>query len=169
MVPRVHLHKGANDLIATHNVEPPPEPGNFKQEGRALILTVVVPGMLDKLHFKDDETWDAPLESEEIEIQVKASGLNFIDVMVAMDQIQKPAIGLECFSGITRVGSNVSKFKKGDCVMTWVLGGFSNCAHNDQSMFQPIPDKMDFETAASLPLIYYTAYLSLVEEARIRK
>jgi acyl transferase domain-containing protein/NADPH:quinone reductase-like Zn-dependent oxidoreductase len=169
MVPRVHLHKGVNDLIATHNVEPTPEPGLFKQEGRALTLTVGVPGMLDTLHFKDDESWEAPIRSEEIEIQVKASGLNFMDVMVAMDQIQEPAIGLECSGVITRVGSDVTKFKKGDRAMTWLLDGFSNYARNDQSMFQPIPANMDFETAASLPMIYSTAYQSLVEEARLTK
>jgi NADPH:quinone reductase-like Zn-dependent oxidoreductase len=96
----------------------------------------------------------------------KASGPNF---MVAMDQIQQPATGIERSGGVTRVGSNVSKFKKGDRVMTWFLGGFSNYARNDQSMFQPITDNMDFETAASLPMIYCTTYRSLVEEARIKK
>jgi len=166
-VPRVHLNKGANDLIATFHCEPTPEPGYFKQIDRALTLTVEVPGMLDTLYFKDDETWALPMKATEVEIEVKASGLNFMDVMVAMDQIQEPAIGLECSGVVTRTGSSTSTFKVGDRVMTWLLGGFSNYARNDQSMFQRIPDDMSFETAASLPMIYCTAYSSLIDEARL--
>lgn len=169
MVPRVHLQKGANELIATHNVEPTPEPAPLKQLDRALTLTVGVPGMLDTLHFKDDEQYRLPLQADDVEIEVKASGLNFMDIMVAMDQIQEPAVGLECSGIVTRIGSSVSKFKPGDRVMTWLLGAFSNYARNSESMFQFVPEGMSFETAASLPMIYCTAYQALVEAARIER
>lgn len=168
MTPRVHLNKGANDLIATLNMEQQPEPGHFKQEARALTLTVGTPGMLDTLYFKDDEVYQQPLRPGDIEIEVKASGLNFMDIMVAMDQIQEPAIGLECAGIVTRTGSAVTRFRQGDRVMTWLLGGLSNYARNDESMFQKVPDHMTLEIAASLPMIYCTAWQSLIEEARLQ-
>lgn len=78
MTPRLHLHKGANDLVSTFHTEPKPEPGLFKQEGRALTLTVETPGMLDSLHFADDVSRDLLLGEKEVEIEVMASGLNFV-------------------------------------------------------------------------------------------
>jgi NADPH:quinone reductase-like Zn-dependent oxidoreductase len=168
MIPRVHLAKGTNELLALHHTEPTAESALLKQADRALTLTVGVPGMLDTLYFTDDELHPLPLKPDDVEIEVKASGLNFMDVMVAMDQIQEPAVGLECSGIVSRVGSAVSKFKSGDRVMTWMLGAFSNFARNPESMFQFIPEEMTFEIAASLPMIYCTAYQALVEAARLQ-
>jgi NADPH:quinone reductase-like Zn-dependent oxidoreductase len=92
-----------------------------------------------------------------------------MDIMVAMGQIQEPAIGLEAAGVVTRVGSEASKFKVGDRLMTWSLGCFSNYVRNDESMYQHIPTTMSYATAASLPMIYCTAYQSIVEEARLEK
>lgn len=168
-IPRVDISKGGNELVAFYNTEPTPELLPFKQSGRALTLTVGTPGMLDTLYFKDDETYQEPLQPHEVEFEVKASGLNFMDIMVAMDQIQEPAVGLECSGIVTRTGSGVTKFKAGDRVMTWLLGSFSNYVRNAESMIQPIPAGMSFEIAASLPMIFCTAYASIVEEARLEK
>jgi acyl transferase domain-containing protein/NADPH:quinone reductase-like Zn-dependent oxidoreductase len=168
MVPRVHLDKGTNALLHSLSTERPAELAPFKQPGRALTLSIGVPGMLDTLLFKDHDIYARPLKAGEVEVEVKASGLNFMDIMVAMDQIQEPAVGLECSGIVSRVGSSVTKFKPGDRVMTWLLGGFSTFARNSESMFQPIPADMSFETAASLPMIYCTAYQALVETARLQ-
>lgn len=169
MVPRVHLEQGTNDLISSMTVERKPELVPFKQPGRALTLTIGVPGMMDTLFFKDDELYRQPLKDDDVEIEVRASGLNFMDIMVAMDQIQEPAVGLECSGVVTRVGPAVTKFKPGDRVMTWLLGAFSTYARSAESMVQPIPIGMTFETAASIPMIYCTAYQALVEAARLQK
>lgn len=166
-IPRLDVNKGANDLIATFHSEPVPEPGLFRQTDRALTLSVKVPGMLDSLYFKDDDTWVLPLEANDVEIEVMASGLNFMDVMVAMDQIQEPAIGVECAGVVSRVGSEARKYKVGDRLICWRLGAFSNFVRNHEMMFQPIPDGMSFETAASIPAVYCSAYSALIEEARL--
>lgn len=73
----------------SYNVLPKPEPCAFKQEGRPLKLEVGTPGRLDTLRFNDDKAVAAtvPLREQEVEIEIKAAGLNFKDVMVAMGQL----------------------------------------------------------------------------------
>jgi acyl transferase domain-containing protein/D-arabinose 1-dehydrogenase-like Zn-dependent alcohol dehydrogenase len=168
MVPRLHLEQGTNKLISSTKTYFLPELAPLKQSDRALTLTIGVPGMLDTLFFKDDESYRYPLKEDAIEIEVKATGLNFMDIMVAMDQVQEPSVGVECSGIVTRIGSAVKRFKPGDGVMTWRLGAFSNFIRNAESMFQPIPCDMTFETAASIPVVYVTAYQALVEAARLK-
>ena len=168
-VPRLTLETGVNDLIATLNDASQPEPAPFNQGDRALTLQAGVLGMLDTLQFFDDKTYALPLKAEDVEVEVKASGLNFVDVMVSMGQIQEPALGAECSGVVTRVGPGVTKFKQGDEVMTWLAGSFSTFIRNPQSMIQPIPEGMSFETAASLPVVYATAYQALIDAARVEE
>jgi len=52
------------------------------QVGRALRLKTGQPGLLDSLHFDDREEMLVDLADDEIEIEVKAAGLNFRDVMI---------------------------------------------------------------------------------------
>ena len=75
MIPRVTLSKDVNNLVGTQNMEPVPEPALLKEPGRALTLTIGVPGMLDTLHFTEDEKHVLPLKPDDVEIEVKASGL----------------------------------------------------------------------------------------------
>lgn len=169
MVQRILLEKGMNDLIATYNTTPKPEKAPFKQQGRPLTLEVGTPGRLDTLRFVDDKSATAPLLADDVEIKVKAAGLNFKDVMVAMGQLSQPALGVDCSGIVNRVGSKVTKFKPGDKVMTWKLGTFSNFARTPESMCQLIPDGLSFTTAASLPVVYSTAYYALYDAGRLQQ
>ena len=107
MVPRLHLEQGTNRLISSLNTEWSPEFAPLKQPDRALTLTIGIPGMLDTLFFKYDESYRYPLKQDEIEIEVKATGLNFMDIMVAMDQVQETTVGVECSGMVMRIGSEV--------------------------------------------------------------
>ncbi|KAI4101563.1 MAG: hypothetical protein L6R37_004889 [Teloschistes peruensis] len=169
LVPRLVLEPGTNQVIASQNSRPVPEMVPFKQEGRALTLQVGVPGMLDTLQFVDDESHSKPLTANEVEVEIKASGLNFVDLMVSMGQITEPALGAECSGVVSRVGPEVTQFKPGDRVMTWLLGTFSSFIRTPEPMIQPIPEGMSFEVAASIPAVYVTAYHALVDAARLAK
>ncbi|KAI4170959.1 MAG: hypothetical protein LQ343_004617 [Gyalolechia ehrenbergii] len=169
VIPRLALEPGANEVIATQNSRPVPEMSSFKQEGRALTLQVGVPGMLDTLQFVEDEIHGKPLAADDVEVEIKASGLNFVDLMVSMGQITEPALGAECSGVVSRVGTGVTKFKPGDRVMTWLLGTFSSFIRTPEPMIQPIPEGMSFEVAASIPAAYVTVYHSLVDAARLAK
>ncbi|KAL8983680.1 MAG: hypothetical protein Q9205_002158 [Flavoplaca limonia] len=169
MVPRLVLEPGTNEVIATQNSRPVAELAPFKQEGRALTLQVGVPGMLDTLQFVEDESYGKPLTGDDVEVEIKASGLNFVDLMVSMGQITEPALGAECSGVVSRVGPGVTKFKPGDRVMTWLLGTFGSFIRTPEPMIQPIPEGMSFEVAASIPAVYVTVYHGLVDAGRLRK
>lgn len=151
------------------NVDPVAELVPFKQADRPLKLEIGVPGMLDTLHFIDDTHVAIPMAHDDVEIEVHASGLNFVDIMVAMGQISDSMLGAECSGVVRRVGEGVTKFRSGDRVMTWLLGCHQTYVRNPEAMFQRIPETMSFEVAASIPTIYCTVYHALFDAARLRQ
>ena len=168
-IQRILLEKGMNDLITRFSALPKPETAPFKQPGRPLELTIGTPGRLDTFAFDNDMSCEAALLKDEVEIEVKGVGLNFKDVMIAMGQLQERTLGLDCSGVVSRVGDAVTRLKVGDRVMTWTFGSFRNFARSPQSMCFAIPSDMSFGTAASLPVIYCTAYYALFEIARLKK
>ncbi|OBR04783.1 Beta-ketoacyl synthase domain-containing protein [Colletotrichum higginsianum IMI 349063] len=173
MVQRIVLDKGMNDLITDLNAPPAPREMPFRQEGRPLTMAVGTPGRLDTLHFRDDPRAAAaaaePLADNGVEIRVRAVGLNFKDVMVAMGQLEQPALGVDCSGIVDRVGKGVSRVRPGDAVMTWKLGTMGNLVQAEEAMVQLVPDGMDLVTAASLPVIYSTAHHAISNVARLRE
>ncbi len=168
MIQRILPEKGMNDLLSSLVTTPKPELALFKQQGRALSLEIGTPGRLDTLRFVDDDSHKDALKEDEIEIQVKAVGLNFKDVMVAMGQLQNGSLGIEGSGIVSRVGNRVTKFQRGDRVMTWRPGTFRTWTRTSESMCSLVPDGMSFATAASLPVVYSTAYYALYEAARLQ-
>jgi len=79
MMQRIVLNKGVNDLCLRLSVLPKPEPGALRRPGRPLRLEVGTSGRLDTLRFNDDPVVaeGVPLCDREVEIEIKAAGLNF--------------------------------------------------------------------------------------------
>lgn len=161
--------KTLNAMFETSKMEPPAVTLPFNQPGRALALAVKTPGMLDTFQFVDDNEYSKPLGAKELEIEVKAVGMNFHDVMIAMGQIADTDLGVECSGIVTRVGADVTKYKPGDRVITFRLGCYRTFLRNPEEMFQKMPDSMSFEVAASIPCIYSTVYYSLFDVARLQR
>ncbi|EEP81155.1 predicted protein [Uncinocarpus reesii 1704] len=169
LIPRILLETGMNDMISSLSVTTTPEMAPFKQPGRSLKLDVGTPGRLDTLRFVTDLEREHPLVDDDIEIEVKGVSLNFKDVMIAMGQLYEPALGLDCSGIVSRVGPAATKFKPGDRVMTWKVGTFRTYTRASESMCQLIPEHMSFRIAASLPIVYTTAYHALFNVARLEK
>lgn len=147
-----------------------PEEPLFQAE-RPLRLEVGIPGLLDTLAFNDDKELEVvTIAADLIEIEPRAYGLNFRDVMVAMGQLRERVMGLECAGVITRVGSEAAAqgFAAGDRVMALLLGPFGSRARINWHGVAHMPEGMSFEDAASLPMIFSTAYVGLVDVARLR-
>ncbi|PWY90345.1 polyketide synthase [Aspergillus sclerotioniger CBS 115572] len=168
MIPRLRLDRSLNGLVSAVGGVPSKELGLLKQPNRCLTVALASPGMLSSIYFEDDPSYQTLLEDDAVEIEVKASGLNFMDAMVALDQVPERTIGMECSGVVCRTGSAVSKFKLGDRVLTLKLGSFSTFVRSPECMVHPIPAEMTFEMAASIPLNYITAYQALVEAARLK-
>jgi NADPH:quinone reductase-like Zn-dependent oxidoreductase len=109
-----------------------------------------------------------PLPDDHVEIEVRAVGLNFRDVLICMGEISDNYLGNECAGVVTKVGAAVRHLQVGDRVNAWCLGSFSTSVRNPADCVERIPDSMSFATAASLPAVYVTAYYGLIYLARLR-
>ena len=107
----------------------------------------------------------------EIAIQVKATGLNFRDVLNAMGLYPGDAglMGIECSGTVTAVGDTVSNVHVGDQVLGFGEGLFANVAVGNSQLFVPKPSRLTFEEAAAIPVVFSTAYEALIQLARLRE
>ena len=169
LIQRILLEQGVNDLLSTFMIQAKPEQASFKQSDRALALRIGTHGRLDTFRFEDDPIYSRPLNADDVELEVKGVGLNFKDIMAAMGQLQELDLGLDCSGIVSRVGSGVENIKPGDRVMTWTPGSFRSYVRSPASMCLQVPEDMSLGIAASLPLVYSTAYYALYEVARVRK
>src|SRR5579871_6429489 len=109
------------------------------------------------------ELQDVPppdLEPDGVRISVAAAGLNFADTLMLAGRYQEKqqppfAPGMEVAGRIAEVGAGVTGFKPGDRVMAAVgAGGYAEQVIAAPADVFPIPDEMDFVTAAGFPIAY---------------
>ncbi|KAL0256846.1 Type I Iterative PKS [Diplodia seriata] len=177
VVPRV-VPDDETNLFVHREVSPEtaaPYPQDFSgPDGRRLRLAIETAGALDTLYFADDtHTASSPLAADEVEIQIHATGVNFKDVVIAMGQLANPSpsasLGIECAGVISRVGANVSSLSVGDRVCAMPDGAYGTYTRCRASSASRIPPSMPWETAASLPIVFCTAYHALVDLARLQR
>ena len=170
-IPRLVPDNKINDMITGTDQTPNAEATLFKQSQRSLRLHVGKPGLLDSLVFVDDQTVLDRLPDDELEIEVDAFGVNFKDVFIALGQMKAttPMSG-ECSGIVTAVGSQCrSQFRVGDRICAWYATPYANHARAKATNTSRIPNSMSFITAASMPVIFLTAYYGLVEIANLQK
>ncbi len=138
-------------------------------------LGFAIPGQLRNL------TWEAYPRSapgrDQIEVAVKATGLNFRDVMYALGLLSDEAVekgfagaslGLE-FSGVVLgVGPEVRGFKPGDLVVGFAPSSFGTRLLTEATALSHIPAGMSFEAAATIPSTFFTAYYALHHLAQLQ-
>lgn len=168
-IPRLVLDNEVNRSIKLLTKPCKPELQPFAQPGRPLVIEIETPGLLDSIRFVDDERMSKPIPDDCVEVEVKATGFNFKDVMMAMGQIEVETLGLECSGLVVRTGSAVRGRNVGDRVACFAFGAFSNTIRSEAITLQSMPDNMSFETAAALPVTYCTAYYSVYSVARVQK
>ena len=144
---------------------------NFHQSSRPLKLHVASPGLLDSLKFVDDEAAREPLGSDQLEIKVKAFGVNFKDVFVALGQMKASTIMAgECAGLVVSVGQDLqSRFQVGDRVFAFNATPYASRARVSGTSACKMPSSMTFEVGASIPVVYGTAYHSLVDVGQLRE
>jgi NADPH:quinone reductase-like Zn-dependent oxidoreductase len=137
--------------------------------GPPLKLNVRARGLLDSLEFIVDESAYSPLAPNEIEVEVKAIGVNFKECLTVLGRVDTDTIGSECAGVVSRAGSACSHLQPGDRVMICVSDSYRTFARVESDQVFKIPDSMTFAEAAALPTAFLTAYYSIVEVARLRK
>ncbi|KAL2142027.1 hypothetical protein VTI28DRAFT_1717 [Corynascus sepedonium] len=171
LVPRIYKDAPLNKMLSPDAAEPDhiAESALF-QDGRPLSLKVGMPGFLDSLVFDDHERYEEwYLEEDAVEIEPRAYGVNSRDVMVAMGQMRENIMGVECAGVITSLGSEAAAqgFAVGDRVMALLRGPFGSSARICWQCVSHVPEGMSFEDAASMLMVFTTAYVGLVDVARL--
>jgi NADPH:quinone reductase-like Zn-dependent oxidoreductase/malonyl CoA-acyl carrier protein transacylase len=144
------------------------EPTRFVQNDRPLKMVVENPGAFNTVHFVDQPMDEIVLE-DEIEIEVKAIGMNPRDVAVMMGQHDTYDCGVECSGKVTKVGTNVTNYSVGDRVAAIALSGgvYSTYARTKAAFVLKISDHLSYDDAASVPIAYCTAHYGLLDLARL--
>jgi len=99
----------------------------------------------------------------QVEIRVRATGLNFRDVLNVLDLYpgDPGPLGGECAGEITAVGPDVEGLKPGDAVLGLAPASFASYAITLAEFVATKPAHLSFEEAATVPICFLTAELAL--------
>jgi synaptic vesicle membrane protein VAT-1 len=117
---------------------------------------------------------DPPVGPGQVRIRVRATGLNFADVLARVglypDAPKPPTVmGYEAAGEIESVGPGVEGFALGQRVAAGTrFNGFAELVTADVANVIPLPDAMSFEEAAAVPVVYGTAYAAVNLLAGVR-
>jgi phthiocerol/phenolphthiocerol synthesis type-I polyketide synthase C len=144
-------------------------------EAPTLSLGFQFPGQLRNLR------WEAhprrAFAADQIEVDVRATGLNFRDVMYALGLLSDEAIengfagatlGFEFAGVVSRVGSEGTDFSAGDRVVGFGPSSFGNRVLTQAGAISHIPSGISFAAAATIPSTFFTVYYGLHHLARLQ-
>ncbi|KAJ8124842.1 hypothetical protein O1611_g8798 [Lasiodiplodia mahajangana] len=136
--------------------------------GRA-VLDIETPGRINSLRWEQREL--EPLGSDDVELEVYSAGLNFRDILVALNIVEFPirAFGLEAAGVVTRVGSNVKSITAGDRVVCLKKQTFATKIVVEELACAKIPHGLSFDEAGSMIFVFATAIYSLMNVGNLRK
>lgn len=110
----------------------------------------------------------------EVRIRVRAAGINFADLMARVglypDAPKIPCVvGYEVSGVIDAVGDGVTAFGVGDRVFGMPrFGGYTDTLVLPARQVFRMPEKMTFEQAAALPVVYLTAHHMMLYTGNLR-
>jgi NADPH:quinone reductase-like Zn-dependent oxidoreductase len=106
--------------------------------------------------------------SGKVVVDVKASGINFADLLARLglypDAPKTPCVvGYEVSGTVAEVGEGVDGVSAGDRVMAGTMfGGYAERVAVDARDVVPLPEKLSFEQGAAVPVNYATAWQGLL-------
>ncbi|MEU8365338.1 beta-ketoacyl synthase N-terminal-like domain-containing protein, partial [Nonomuraea sp. NPDC048882] len=138
-----------------------PPTGNWR-------LDAPEPGTLDTLALVPVQ--DRPLEEGEVRVAVRAAGLNFRDLVVALGMVPERGtpMGGEGAGVVSEVGPGVTGLAVGDRVLGLMDGAFGPSVITDHRLLAPIPDGWSYVGAASVAGVFATAWYGLVDLAGLQ-
>lgn len=159
----------SNGEAAVDDEEPTPQP--LRQDGRPLKMELAKTGDLDGFVFRDDNAYSSPLGSDQVEIQVKAVGLDPYDMAIAVGQIWDTQLGVEYSGVVTGVGSDVSNVAVGDRVAAFGIepNWYKTCLRSSSAAVHKLPEGMTFEEGTNIMRSYGAVKYGLVNVARLEK
>lgn len=151
--------------------------GEGEGEGGPYRLQLRTPGVLDSLSLRPVPR--QPPRAGEVEIEIHATGLNFKDLMQAMDLVPAESVeagyagrlslGGECAGRIVAVGPEVTDFRVGDEVIAMGRDALGACMTTDTELVVHKPPCLSFEQGATLLATFLTAHYALHHVGGLRK
>jgi acyl transferase domain-containing protein/NADPH:quinone reductase-like Zn-dependent oxidoreductase/thioesterase domain-containing protein/acyl carrier protein len=134
-------------------------------------LRITQAGSFDALKFVPVER--EPVAAGQVEIEVRATGLNFSDVLKALGlypgiKDTVVPLGIEASGIVTALGEGVTRFKVGDEVLGVVPYAFASHARTADYAIVHKPKSIDYDAAATIPITFLTAYYGLVRLAQMQ-
>ena len=136
-------------------------------------------GSPDDLQFQPQTR--RPPAAHEVEIEVKAAGLNFRDVLNILGLLQSHyatelgihtaaelPLGFECAGVVSAIGTAVTGLHVGDRVMALADGAFASFVTVAATQVCQLPAGLSFAAAATIPMAFLTAYQALYQCARVQ-
>jgi polyketide synthase 12 len=125
-------------------------------------------GTLEDMSLVEAPEQVASLAPGEVRVGMRAGGLNFRDVFVALGMFPgETGMGGEGAGVVLELGSDVEDLDIGDRVMG-LFPGLGPVAVADRRAVVRIPEDWSFAQAAAVPAVFLTAYYGLVELAAVQ-
>lgn len=143
------------------------------KQGETKMKAVVVSDFGGPSVLKYTNTDMPSIGAKQVLIRVVSTSVNFADIMSRQGRYHsgsKPPFipGLDAAGVIEKTGPEVQRLKTGQRVIALLKhGSYSEYVASDEDLAFPIPDNMDFETAAACPTVSFTSYKLLADVARL--
>ena len=121
------------------------------------------------------ETPSPSLPADHVRIRVSAAGINFADVQMRMGlypEAPRPPFtpGFEIAGVIAEIGPGVKTFRMGERVLAFCrFGGYATEIVLPAAQVRKTPRRLSDVEAASIPVCFTTAWVALMELARVRE
>jgi polyketide synthase 7 len=126
-------------------------------------------GVLGKTHFERDSP-DGRLSPGQVRVEIHAVGVNFRDVLVSLGMYPDPGVvpGAEAAGLVVEVAPDVTGLAPGDAVMGLIVG-VGPVLVADHRLLARIPHGWSMAKAASVPVVFLTAYYALADVIEIER
>ncbi|WP_238372611.1 type I polyketide synthase [Heliomarina baculiformis] len=127
----------------------------------SVMLDITKRGMLENLTLTKVNR--VPPGPEQIEVRVRATGVNFRDVLntLGMYPGDPGPLGSECAGVVTALGPDVTEFAIGDKVVAMADRSFATYVTVNTALVVPKPSNLTMAQAAGVPVAYLTAGYAL--------
>ncbi len=137
------------------------ESGLSIPDGRPYQLQISARGVLDNLTLAAVSSLEPG--PGEVKIAIRATGLNFRDVLNALGMYpgDPGPLGGECAGDVVAVGDGVTRFAVGQSVVAIAPGCFSSEVVVPAELVATMPDAITYAQATTLPITFLTAHYAL--------
>ncbi len=147
------------------------------KDGEEFSVVLSHPGAFGNLSF-ELQSQQTPPGPGEVEISVRALGVNFKDVLLSLGVLppelmietdQGFALGFEGAGIVTRSGPGITDFRPGMRVLFCSDGCFTSSVSVDSNRVMALPDGWSFEDAATVPVVGLTVSYALNTLAKLQE